>query len=123
MNNTYTLNSKVFNKNGNPTPTSSILRTVDRGLSLPDTLTVAHKRTANAIEPGTFDTRSNVKITRAYASGDYIKEIAWQLGSIIPEDADATNVAAALDDLMDFLTSAHTLVAANIAVITNREVA
>ncbi len=123
MNATYTLNSKVFNKTGNLGSTGVVLTTRDRGVGLPDTLSVQHKRTANTVEAGTFDKRSNVKFTRTYVSGDFTKEIAFQIGAIIPDDADATNVAACLDDMMAWLTSARTLTAANIAVITNGEVA
>jgi hypothetical protein len=45
------------------------------------------------------------------------------LQAVIPNDADATNVAAARADLTAFLASAITEIAANVAVITNHEVA
>jgi len=45
------------------------------------------------------------------------------LQAVIPDDADATNIAAALADLTDFMASAITLRTANIAIVTNKEVA
>lgn len=124
MNATYTLNSKVFTKSGLLGDSGVVLTTRDRGISLPDTLSVQHKLTKNVAEPGTFDARSVLSFTRTFDSGNGVmKKIEWKLQSVIPDDADATNVAAALDDLMDFLTSAHTLTAANVAVLTNREIA
>jgi len=124
MNTTITLSSKVFNKTKSPTPTSVVLVTRSRGDTLPDILTVSHKETKNPVEPGSIDTRSVVRIDRTYDSGSGVmKTISWMLNSVIPDDADATNIAAALADLTDFMASAITLRATNIAIITNHEVA
>jgi len=124
MNTTITLSSKVFNKTKSPTPTSTVLVTRSRGDTLPDVLTVSHKESANPVEPASIDTRSLVRIDRTYDSGSGVmKTVSWMLQSVIPDDADATNIAAALADLTDFMASAITLRSANIAIITNHEVA
>jgi hypothetical protein len=124
MTTSYTINSKVFNKTKSPSATSTVLTTRSRGDTLPDVLTVSHKETKNAVEPGSNDTRSLVRIDRTYDSGSGVmKTVSWMLNSVIPDDADATNIAAALADLTDFMASAITLRTANIAVITNHEVA
>lgn len=121
---TYTINTKVFNKTKSLGATGTVLTTRSRGDTLPDVLTVSHKETKNPVEPGSIDTRSLVRLDRTYDSGSGVmKQISWMLQSVIPDDADATNIAAALDDLFDFLASAVTKRTANIAVITNHEVA
>jgi hypothetical protein len=124
MNSSYTLNSKVFNKTKSPTPTSTVLTTRSRGDLLPDILTVSHKETPNPVGEGIVDTRSVVSIDRTYlgADGEY-RAIRWQLQAVIPSDADASNIAAARLDLTAFMASAITETAANIAVVTNHEVA
>jgi len=124
MTTTYTINSKVFNKTKSPSPTSTVLTTRSRGDTLPDILTVSHKETKNPVEPGSTDIRSLVRIDRTYDSGSGVmKTVSWMLNAVSPDDADATNIAAALADLTDFMASAITLRTANIAVVTNHEVA
>jgi len=121
---TYTINSKVFNKTKALGPTGTVLTTRSRGDTLPDILTVSHKETKNPVEPGSIDIRSLVRIDRTYDSGSGVmKTVSWMLNAVIPDDADATNIAAALADLTDFMASAITLRSANIAVVTNHEVA
>jgi hypothetical protein len=124
MTTTVTLNAKVFNKTKSPSPTSVVLVTRSRGDTLPDVLTVSHKESKNPVEPASIDTRSVIRIDRAYDSGSGVmKNVSWMLQAVIPDDADATNIAAALADLTDFMASAITLRTANIAIVTNHEVA
>jgi hypothetical protein len=124
MDTTITINSKVFNKTKSPSPTATEFTTRSRGDTLPDVLTVSHKETKNDVEPGSIDTRSLVRIDRTYVNADGVsKKISWMLQSVIPDDADATNIASGLADITDFMASAITLRSANIAAITNHEVA
>lgn len=121
---TYTLNSKVFNKTSNPSPTAVVLTTRSRGDQLPDNLTVSHKETANPIEKGITDRRSLLRVDRTYlsASGVY-KENSVLVQFVTPSDCPAADVAACLLDVTDFLTSAITLDTTNVGVLTNGEVA
>jgi hypothetical protein len=124
MNSSITLNSKVFNKTKNPNSTAVVFTTRSRGADLPDDLLVSHKSTPNLEEEGTVDVRSVVQVARTYKTADGItKTVIWQLQAVIPDDAIGTDVDAALADLTDFMASAITLRAANIAAITNHEIA
>lgn len=124
MNTTITINSKVFNKVKSPTPSSVVLRTTSRGETLPDFLTVSHKETKNPVEPGSMDTRSLVRFDRTFiTSAGLVKQVSYMLQAVIPSNVPAADSAAVLADLTDFMASAITLRTANVAIITNHEVA
>jgi hypothetical protein len=122
MDQSITLNSKVFSVTSRPSASSAILTTRSRGVSLPDSLLVAHRTQPNSSETGTRDAIHQTSIQRTYiTAGGISKTIQFSLNSRIPDDADDTNVAAALADLTDYMASAVTLRAANIAAHTNGE--
>lgn len=124
MTSSYTLNTKVFNKSESLGPTGTEFTTRARGATLPDVLSVSHKETKNPVNPSSIDVRSVVRIDRTYvnAAGES-KKVSWMLQAVIPDDADSTNIDAALADLTDFMASSITLRATNIAAVTNHEVA
>lgn len=121
MDQTITLNAKVFNVTSRPNQRTAVLTTRSRGVDLPDTLQVAHRSGKNPVSG--LDELHSTSIQRTYlnASSEY-KVIQFALTSKIPADADATNVAAALADLTDYMASAITLRSANIAAHENGEV-
>lgn len=131
MDQTITLNSKVFNVTSRPSPTVAIFTTRSRGLDLPDTLQIAHRTMKNLVQsPATAvrlntvtDSLHSASIQRTYLSSydSAHRIIQWTLSGKYPSDADATNVAAGLADLTDFIASAITLRSANIASLQNGE--
>ena len=124
MDQTITLSSKVFNKTKSPTPTSTIFTTRSRGVTLPDSLQVAHREQKNPVEAGSTDKLSSVSIQRTYINADgVVKTCQWSLNSRTPDDCPAADNDAALADLTDFMASAITLRSANIAAVVNGEVA
>lgn len=124
MTSSYTITAKTFNKTSSPSPTSTVFTTRARGDTLPDFLTIAHKATKNPVEPASVDKRTVARIDRTYidAAGN-VKTVSWMLQSVVPDDCPAADNTAALADLTDFLASAITLRAANVASLNNGEVA
>jgi hypothetical protein len=124
MDQSITINAKVFNKTKSPTPTSTVFTTRSRGVTLPDTLQVAHREQKNPVEAGSIDKLSSVSIQRTYINTDgVVKTGQMALTSRIPDDMPADEITALRADLTDWLASAITLRAANVAAMDNGEVA
>jgi hypothetical protein len=125
MDQSITINSKAFVKTEAPTPTSVVFTTTSRGAMLPDKLRISHQRVKNKVDSKVLDQRTLASISRTYTpdSGLSYQTIEAELRLKIPSNADSTNVDAAIADLTDFMASAITLRAANIASLKNGEVA
>lgn len=124
MNNSFTLNSAVFNKTSNPTPSSVVFTTRARGDTLPDRLTIAHKMAPNVVEASSKDKLSKAEIVVTYVTPDALtKQVVASLVLRTPDDAGATEIALAKTYLNAFLNSAVTPIAANIAALDNGEIA
>jgi hypothetical protein len=124
MNNTFTLNSQVFNKTKNPTPSSVEFITRGRGQTLPDKLTIAHKWVPNVVESGSQDKLTKAEIAVTYVNADgVVKQLLASMTLRTPDDAPTTEVALAKTYLNAFLNSAVTPIAANIAALDNGEIA
>jgi len=124
MDQTITINSKVFNVVERPSPTSSTFRTLSRGATLADYLKMAHQVVKSKLFPTKTIQRSLVTIERTYTPDSGLTYDAGRvkLQLEIPSDMDATNRDAMVADLTDFMASAITLRTANLAAVYNREV-
>lgn len=125
-NNMYyaTVNSKAWFKASNPTDSSVLFRTVSRGVTLPDTMLLAHRTQKNAVEAGSIDKLSTLSVQRTYVNSDgVVKTVQWSINCRIPDDAPSGDVTGCLADLMDALTTASTLRSANTDAIVNGEIA
>jgi hypothetical protein len=123
MDQTITINSKVFNVIERPTPTSAVLRTISRGANLPDLLRIAHQVVKSKLFPAKTIQRSLYSFGRVYTpdSGSSYDTGYVKISLELPSDMDATNRDAMLADLTDWLASAITLRATNVAALVNRE--
>ena len=123
MDQTITINSKVFNVIERPTPTSAVLRTISRGANLPDILRIAHQVVKSKLFPAKTIQRSLYSFGRVYTSDSGVSYDTGyaKLSLELPSDMDATNRDAMIADLTDWLASAITLRAANVAALVNRE--
>lgn len=115
-----TLNSKAFLLKGNPTPSSALYETKSRGATLPDTLLISH-RTSKLPGSTTLTVRNSVvSIQRTFidAVTGLPGIIQFGLPAKIPSNAPAADIAACLLDLTDYMASAYTARASNIARVT-----
>lgn len=123
MDQTITLNSKVYSVIERPGPSSSVLRTLSRGANLPDWLRIAHQAVKSKLFPAKTIQRSLYAFGRTYTPDS---GVSYDTGYIkvsmeLPSDMDATNRDALIADMTDWLASAITLRSANVAAFVNRE--
>jgi hypothetical protein len=124
MDQSITINSKVFSKTKSPTPTSTVFTTRSRGVTLPDSLQVAHREQKNPIEAGSIDKLSSVSFQRTYINADGVPKTGQMAHtSRIPDDMPEADITALRADLTDWLASAITLRTTNVAAMDNGEVA
>jgi len=123
MDQTITLNSKVFNVVERPSGTSAIMRTLSRGANLPDWLRIAHQVVKSKLFPTKTIQRTVYSFGRTYTpdSGATYDTGYVKVQFELPSDMDATNRDAMIADMTDWLASAITLRAANVAAAVNRE--
>jgi len=113
-----TLNTKVFSKTSTPGPTSVILTTYSRGATLPDTLLLDHRVAKNRVEAGSVDKIHRISLQRTYINADgVVKTVGIALQYTIPDDAVDADIDGVQADLTDYMASAITLRAANVAAL------
>jgi hypothetical protein len=116
-----TLNAKVFALRSSPTPSSQLFGTTSRGATLPDTLLISHRVSKSPSVPDVTVRNSAVSIQRTFIDAVTGKSDVVQFGltAKIPSNAPAADIAAALADLTDYMASAITARASNIARVTD----
>jgi hypothetical protein len=124
MDQTITINSKVFNVVERPSPTASTFRTLSRGASLPDYLRLAHQVVKHKLFPAKTVQRSLISFERVYTpdSGLTYDTARFKIQAEFPSDLDTTNRDALVADATDWMASAITLRSANLGAFYNREV-
>lgn len=124
MDQSITINSKVFSVVDRPSPTSAVLRTVSRGATLPDYMRVAHQVTKHKSVSSATVQRTVISFGRTYTPDSGLSyDVGYaKLQLELPSTMDATNRDAMIADLTDWLASAITLRSANVAALVNREV-
>ncbi|DAD52123.1 TPA_asm: coat protein [ssRNA phage Gerhypos.1_40] len=113
-----TLNSKVFAKTSNVGPTSILLTTRSRGITLPDTILLDHRTKKNPVEAGSVNAIHKISIQRTFINADGVVKVGGvALTFDIPDDMDQTNIDAMYADMKDYQSSAMTERTANTAAL------
>lgn len=113
-----TLNAKVFDVTSRPGPSSVILTTRSRGITLPDTILLDFRSKKNAVEAGSVDKVHKISIQRTYINADGVVKVGQiSLQYVIPDDMGQSDVDGLQADMTDYMASAITLRTANIAAI------
>ncbi len=105
-----TLNTKVFNETSRPGPTSALLTTYSRGITLPDTILLDHRVKANAVEPGSRDRVHKISIGRTFINADGVVKVGYvALTVTLPDDMSQSDIDDMMADFDDYAYSAKTV--------------
>lgn len=105
-----TVNSKVFNETSSPGPTSRILTTFGRGITLPDTILLDHRVRASNIEPGSKDRIHKISFGWTFINADGVVKVGYlSQTSQIPEDMIQADIDGLYADFDDHAYSAKTV--------------
>ena len=115
-----TLNSKVFTKTSSPGPTSVLLTTKSRGITLPDTILLDHRVKKNPDEPGSLNNVHKVSFGRTFINADgVVKRGFVSLTIDLPNDMGQTDIDALMADKDDYEASAITVRTSNRTALLN----
>lgn len=105
-----TVNSKVFGETSRPGPTSILLTTLSRGVTLPDSILQDHRSKKNPVEPGSIDKIHKFSFARTFINADgVVKQGFVSYQAILPDDMGQSDIDDLLADLDDYLYSAKTV--------------
>ena len=105
-----TVNSKVFGETGRPGPTSILLTTTSRGITLPDTILIDHRVAKNPVEPGSLDKIHKVSFGLTFINADgVVKRGIVSKQMTIPDDMPQADIDLLMADLDDYEFSAKTV--------------